>query len=89
MSGVCTRCREGSTDFNRYRCNACYAQELHAEELRAAEEVRALDAVIAYYERADCICLLSRWRRKNASAKIRRLIAESLALKAHMTGGAR
>lgn len=89
MSGECTRCRKGSPDFNKYWCNACHAAWLRDEERRTAEEARALDAVIAYHEQTGWVCLLSRWRRKNASAKIRRLIAESLALKAHMEGGLR
>lgn len=89
MSEVCTRCRKDRVDFNKYRCNSCYAKELHDDEMKAIEEVRSLESVIQYYERPDFTCLLSRFRLKVASAKIRRLIAESLALEAHVKGGVR
>jgi len=85
MSEECTRCRKNKTDFNKYRCNECYAKELHMDELKAFEEHRALESTIEYYKR-HFDPLLSRWRLNNTSAKIRRLIQESLDLKAHMKG---
>jgi hypothetical protein len=85
VSVECTICRKNKTDFNKYRCNECYAKELHMEEAKAFEEYRALESTIEYYKRSF-EPLLSIWRLKNTSAKIRRLITESLALQAHMKG---
>ena len=81
---ICVKCRQGAPDFNRYRCNACYAEELRLEEAAAVEERNALESTIQYHERPEKPMPLSRWRLKNASAKIQRLIGESIRLQKHM-----